>query len=138
MQWYLNGNAIPGAIEANYLPTESGTYSIKLKDINGCLASSENFSISILANEEVNPYFQITAFPNPTQNEIILGLPDKLQKMAELNIQVWNLQGQLLKTLNFPKPSQQISLDVSTFPTGSYLISFPEIPNQTGIKFVKF
>ncbi len=138
MQWYLNGNAIPGAIEANYLPTESGTYSIKLKDINGCLASSENFSISILANEEVNPYFQITAFPNPTQNEIILGLPDILQKMAELNIQVWNLQGQLLKTLNFPKPSQQISLDVSTFPTGSYLISFPEIPNQTGIKFVKF
>lgn len=138
MQWYLNGKAIPGAIEANYLPTESGTYAIKLTDINGCVASSENYRISILANEELNPYMQISAFPNPTQNEITLGLPDKLRQTASLKVELWNQVGQRIKTVNFENPSQQIRLDVRELTNGNYIISFPEIPNQAGIKFVKF
>lgn len=138
MQWYLNGKAIPGAVEANYMPTESGTYAIKLTDINGCLASSENYSISILANEELNPYLQITAFPNPTQNEITLGLPDELLHSASLKIELWNQVGQRIKTVNFENPSQQIHIDVRELTNGNYIFSFPEIPNQAGIKFVKF
>jgi len=138
MQWYLNGKAIPGAVEANYMPTESGTYAIKLTDINGCLASSENYSISILANKELNPFMQITAFPNPTQNEITLGLPDELLHSASLKIELWNQVGQRIKTVNFENPSQQIRIDVRELMNGNYIISFPEIPNQAGIKFVKF
>jgi hypothetical protein len=120
------------------LPTESGTYAIKLTDINGCVASSENYRISILANEELNPYMQISAFPNPTQNEITLGLPDKLRQTASLKVELWNQVGQRIKTVNFENPSQQIRLDVRELTNGNYIISFPEIPNQAGIKFVKF
>jgi hypothetical protein len=138
MQWYFNGKAITGANEATYFPTESGTYSIKLTDINGCPASSENFSISILANEEVNPFIQITAYPNPTNNEIFLGLPDSILPRKSLLVQLWNNVGQLVKTINYASLSKQIALDVSNVANGNYLISFPEISNQTGIKFVKF
>jgi hypothetical protein len=138
MQWYLNGKAISGAIEANYMPTESGSYAIKLTDVNGCPASSENFNISILANEEVNPFIQITAYPNPTNNEIFLGLPDSILPRKSLLVQLWNNVGQLVKTINYSSLSKQITLDVSNVANGNYLISFPEISNQTGIKFVKF
>ncbi len=138
MQWYLNGQAIIGATEANYSPTESGTYAIKLTDINGCTASSENFNISILANEEVNPFTQITAFPNPTQHEIFLGIPDKLRQSNMLKIQIWNTLGKLIQTKTYDKPSRQITLDVHDLANGNYFISFPEITNQPGIKFIKF
>lgn len=138
MQWYLNGKAISGAIEANYMPTESGSYVIKLTDVNGCPASSENFNISILASEEVNPFIQITAYPNPTNNEIFLGLPDSILPRKSLLVQLWNNVGQLVKTINYSSLSKQITLDVSNVANGNYLISFPEISNQTGIKFVKF
>lgn len=138
MQWYLNGKAISGAIEANYMPTASGNYIIKLTDINGCPASSENFTISILANEETSPFKQITAFPNPTQDEIILGFPDGLLPPKEVKIQLWNNAGQLIREQKLASQNSKISLDVRSLPTGNYLIGFPEIPNQMGIKFVKF
>jgi hypothetical protein len=138
MQWYLNGKAISGAIEANYMPTESGNYVIKLTDINGCPASSENFTISILANEETSPFAQITAFPNPTQDEIILGIPEGLLYQKEVRIQLWNNTGQLIREEKQASQKNKFSLDVRSLPAGNYLIGFPEIPNQMGIKFVKF
>jgi hypothetical protein len=138
MQWYLNGKAITGATDQNYTPTQSGTYAIKLTDINGCPASSENFIISILANDELNPYVQITAFPNPAQNEINLGIPDRLQQSGPLKVQIANTLGQLVQTTTYEMPSRQVTLDIRAIPNGIYVISFPEISNQTGIKFVKF
>lgn len=138
MQWYFNGNAISGANEANYMPTASGNYIIKLTDINGCPASSENFTISILANKETSPFTQITAFPNPTQDEIILGFPDGLSPQKEVKIQLWNNAGQVILVQKLVIQSSKINLDVRSLPAGNYLIGFPEIPNQMGIKFVKF
>ena len=138
MQWYINGKAITGATDPNYTPTQSGTYAIKLTDINGCPASSENFIISILANDELNPYVQITAFPNPAQNEINLGIPDRLQQSGPLKVQIANTLGQLVQTTTYEMPSRQVTLDIRAIPNGIYVISFPEISNQTGIKFVKF
>ena len=138
MQWYFNGKAISGATEANYMPTESGSYVIKLTDINGCPASSENFTISILANNETSPFTQITAYPNPTLDEIILGIPDGLLPPKEVKIQLWNNSGQLIREQKMASPNSKISFDVRSLPVGNYLIGFPEIPNQLGIKFVKF
>lgn len=138
LQWYLNGNAIPGATQANYLPTESGRYTIKLTDINGCLASSENFTISILASEEVNPFTEIIAFPNPTNEKIELGFPHLFILPNKVKIQVWNNSGQLIKEMEIAPQNRKIGLDVESLPVGNYLIVFPSLPNQKGIKFVKF
>jgi hypothetical protein len=138
MQWYFNGKMINGATDVSYLPTESGIYSIKLTDINGCPTNSENYTISILANEEVNPFSQITAFPNPAQDEIVLGLPDALLSNNRVKVQLWNQQGQLIRELSFEGKEKKISIDVRKLPVGTYIIGFPELTHQTGIKFVKF
>lgn len=138
LQWYLNGNLIPGANSVNYMPTESGNYSIKLTDVNGCPVTSDNYRVSILANEERNPYSLITAFPNPTQKEIILGLPDEILNKSLLKVQIWNMQGQLIREERYAPKDRKISLDLSQTPNGTYLIQLPEIPEAKGIKFVKF
>ena len=138
LQWYLNGNAISGATSLNFTPTESGNYSIKLIDVNGCPVVSDNYRISILANEEVNPYLQITAFPNPTQEEIILGLPDAIIIQKAVKVQLWNLQGQLIREEIYLPKDRKINLEVGELPQGIYLIQLPDFPNGKGIKFVKF
>ncbi len=137
LQWFLNGNPIPGANSINFAPIESGIYTIKLTDTNGCPATSDNYRISILANEEKNPYLQITAFPNPTQKEVILGLPDEFLK-TPLKVQVWNIQGQLMREGIYSTKDKRINIDVAEFPNGNYLIQFPEIPEAKGVKFIKF
>ena len=138
LQWYLNGNIIPGATQATYLPTQSGNYTIKLTDLNGCLASSENFTISILAAEELNPYTNITAFPNPTHDVIELGFPDLLQLPKQVKIQIWNTLGQMIQEQETEVQNHKISVDVQRLPMGNYLMGFPNLPNQKGIKFLKF
>lgn len=138
LQWYFNGKVINGATDVTYLPTESGVYSIKLTDVNGCLTSSENYTISILANEEANPFSQITAFPNPAQDEIVLGLPDELLMNNRVKVQLWNNQGQLIREQSFEGIDKKVRIDVRKLPVGTYIIGFPELTNQTGIKFVKF
>ncbi len=42
-QWYLNGNAIAGAINNTYTPTVTGSYSVGGFDSNGCFKSVDNF-----------------------------------------------------------------------------------------------
>jgi hypothetical protein len=138
LQWFLNGNLIPGATQATYLPTQSGNYTIKVTDINGCLASSENFTISILAAEELNPYTNITAFPNPTHDVIELGFPDLLLLPKQVKIQIWNNLGQMIQEQETEVKNHKISVDVQRLPLGNYLMGFPNLPNQKGIKFLKF
>ncbi len=138
MQWYVDGNAIPGATSLTYVPIQAGSYSIKLTDINGCLANSENYTIRILSTEEPNPYLQLSAFPNPTQKEIILGLPDAIVALNKLRVQLWNLQGQLIRDEIVTPKDRTMSMDVGQLPNGTYIIQLPEIPTIQGIKFVKF
>ncbi len=137
-QWYLNGISIPGATTADFFPKESGSYTIKVTDINGCTVESDNYNVSILASEEQNPFTQMTAFPNPTQNEIVIGLPEQLLPANEMTIQLYTNSGQLIRAERLPTENRKIRVDVHALPVGNYLIAFPELTNQQGIKFVKF
>jgi hypothetical protein len=42
-QWFLNGNLIPGATDAYYLPTENGIYTVELTNAQGCSTLSYPF-----------------------------------------------------------------------------------------------
>jgi hypothetical protein len=134
----LNGISIPGATTADFSPKESGSYTIKVTDINGCPVESDNYNVSILASDEQNPFAQMTAFPNPAQNEIVIGLPEQLLPAKEITIQLYTNSGQLIREENLVSENHKIRVDIHALPVGNYLIAFPELTNQKGIKFVKF
>lgn len=137
-QWLFNDIIIPGANGGELLPTSSGNYTVKVTDSNGCSAISDSYAISILANEEVNPFKQITAFPNPTQDEIVLGLPDSYSPEMEISVQIINSIGQCVHEQKHVSRTKKIRIDVRSLPTGQYIIAFPGKPTQVGIKFIKF
>ncbi len=133
MQWYLEETKIPGATEPKYLPTQSGAYKIQLIDSNGCLATSDKLFISILGKEIENPFYQITAFPNPTQSGIQLGIPDKWKSISA-RISIIDLTGKRW----MEKPLNADLIDLRGLPSGTYFIQFEGIPDQKPIKFIKF
>ncbi|MEZ4943325.1 MAG: PKD domain-containing protein [Saprospiraceae bacterium] len=47
-QWFFNGNPIPGATSANFLPDQSGTYYAELTDFFGCVSQSGPLTLNLL------------------------------------------------------------------------------------------
>lgn len=47
LQWYQNGNPVPGADSASFLATESGDYYVLATSPQGCFASSDTIFIAI-------------------------------------------------------------------------------------------
>ena len=47
-QWMLSGNALSGITSANYTPTVSGDYNVKVTDaITGCVATSSSTAVTV-------------------------------------------------------------------------------------------
>jgi gliding motility-associated-like protein len=46
-QWMLSGNALSGITSANYTPTVSGDYSVKVTDAAGCVATSSATAVTV-------------------------------------------------------------------------------------------
>jgi PKD repeat protein len=56
-QWYLGGNAIPGATNSFYVASQSGNYMVEITDSNGCYAVSLAYIFSFnitIANFSAN------------------------------------------------------------------------------------
>ena len=72
-QWYLNTGALSGATGQKYKVMNSGTYTIKVTDGNGCQSAlSANFPVLITAVSNIvmnNKDWQV--FPNPVTNGIL-------------------------------------------------------------------
>jgi acetyl esterase/lipase len=76
---------------------------------------------SVLAiNELGNINDMVVVYPNPTNSFITLQFSDEI-KFEEILIEVYNLQGSLLRTF-VPKGNNQ-NYDLSKFPNGTYLVT---------------
>ena len=72
-QWYRNDTLILGATDSIYIPTQIGTYSVKVSNQHGCSNISESIEVTNVAVEEYlsnqgNGILQI--FPNPSPGEV--------------------------------------------------------------------
>lgn len=135
IQWYLNDVAIAGATATTYKPTANGVYKVKLKDINGCLASAI-YGITILASAADNPYATFYAFPNPASDRLQIGIPNP-HTASNYRLRITDMQGREMRDVRIESRENKLSLDISSLPIGNYVINFPELENQVSIKFQK-
>ncbi len=70
----------------------------------------------ITTNNSSNSSFHI--FPNPIQNKAILSLHNSKSQLIE----IYNFQGQLVKQIKCPPNQQQLIIEVSDLPQGTYII----------------
>ncbi len=135
IQWYFNDVAIAGATATTYKPTANGVYKVKLKDINGCVATA-SYGITILATAADNPFSTFYAFPNPATEVLHIGVPSAFLA-PNYRVRISDMQGKEMRDSRVESRDNRLSLDISALPTGNYVISFPELENQVSIKFQK-
>lgn len=69
-QWYKNGQVINGAVNASYTATDTGWYSLKVTDGNGC---SDSAFYQIKGATSIGKYVNgpaIVVFPNPVKDMV--------------------------------------------------------------------
>lgn len=94
-QWFLNGTAITGATGKTLTPTQSGSYTVTVTDINGCQRTSAVFSYVVTAIPVVNdPQFNLQAVPNPNTGSFTLSF--KAGKKENIQIELLSAYGQLV------------------------------------------
>ncbi|MEM1220792.1 MAG: aryl-sulfate sulfotransferase, partial [Bacteroidota bacterium] len=95
-QWYLDGEAIPGAVSNTYLATTLGTYTVASLSEGGCPTFSEPIEVILLSNQELTPVdSNCVLFPNPAINELYIRWDYPIKEMLILNS-----QGQLVQAIN--------------------------------------
>ncbi|HMQ76020.1 MAG TPA: hypothetical protein PKE21_08900 [Flavobacteriales bacterium] len=70
-QWSVDGQPIPGATDAWYVPTASGAYTVTITDGNGCTSTSQPYTYIFTAVAMVRNA-ELRAWPNPTQGTLWL------------------------------------------------------------------
>ncbi len=103
-------------------------YRIKHLDNSGGSALSDMRQI-ILHNGDLTAI----AYPNPVNSKLFVELTDV--EKAEGNIEVYNVQGIMMKTQKFTQDQVRYEIDMSELPSGNYYIKLTQ--NDGTIKTVK-
>ena len=114
------------------------TYSIKTEDSYGYISETKydylfgklDLGLTSDFNSLINNQITISAFPNPTNEKVLIDLGDK-----EVSgfLDVFNISGELLERLDFTNKID-LELDLSTHSQGMYFI---KINSPEGIGMVK-
>ena len=123
-QWYLNGVPINGAISQNHTATQSGNYTVVIRDINECY-SSPSAPFFLTGTE---PGFQagieFEIYPNPTTGifDLIISTQNNNKK---IDVFIADVQGKTIyqATLSVNNSSVTKRIDISGYARGIYTLT---------------
>lgn len=121
-QWFLNNDSILGAVQNNYVISQSGWYSVVITDSNGCSALSDSVFVSPVGIEEISDT-RFNIFPNPVKDVLYIQIISKAGEF--LNIELNDITGRNLKTIfkgNSPYAFSKFNLPVKTFSKGVFIL----------------
>lgn len=124
-QWYKDKIEISDATGKEYIPTESGDYTVTTTDENNCtseMSESTNIVVSIQDNNESG----IRIYPNPAEDYVIVENINLYVK----NITLYTSMGHAIYIINNPEKNSKFNL--SGFSAGLYFI---EVITSDGLKY---
>ncbi|MEN9332251.1 MAG: hypothetical protein RLZZ94_1341 [Bacteroidota bacterium] len=92
-QWYLNGNAINGAINNLYTANQSGTYKLCVTDSNGCFNCSDSLVFNFTGISSNNLSEFVNVYPNPNDGTFQIKLNSVI---VDDVVQIINTLGQIV------------------------------------------
>lgn len=124
VQWYKDGEAIPGATDPVLPITAGGSYQVEIT-VDGCTVRSAAFEdegIITDVDEEINQAVRI--YPNPAQETLVTELPVGLIR-GEVQVQLINSQGKLLQEQRLTPQGavQRSTFNTGSLPTGLYIVT---------------
>jgi hypothetical protein len=120
VQWYYEGNPIPGGNTASITMNGDGEYTAVITSGAGCEASASG---EYQAPTSVNEFSSMTykIYPMPTSGQFTLEI---YKLSSSLNVRLTDVLGKELVMYNFSQPSSQqiLQFDISDKATGVYFI----------------
>lgn len=133
-QWIdcSTNTAIAGATNRSFTPSSSGEYAVEV-EVNGCVDTSTCVVVDIANSLKDELQLDVVAAPNPTEGMLQIRLG---QSFREASVQVYSLQGQLVLTTEV-RNSDQAELDVSSLPSGMYILTIQSEDKRGSLKVKK-
>lgn len=115
-QWYLNDQPVDGANGRTHILEENGIYSVRVTDVNGCTHLSGPFEVGNLGVFETILAMRTFIMPNPAFESV--SIESEIGTMLKITDQFGR---EMLKDESITKNR---TLDVSSYPSGVYLVLF--------------
>ncbi len=128
-QWLLNGAIVTGATSLNFLPTQSGLYTLRVTSPQGCIGISNaiNFIVTGLETSSANSLTDWSVFPIPFQNEL------RITAQSPFNYQIMDLRG--VVHLSGLSEASEASCFTNDLASGMYLVKIT-LKGQTYVRKV--
>ncbi len=135
-QWNLNGTPIVGANGNYHVITVAGaTYSVTVMDSIGfCSSTSSNF---VGFDELTNFGFNYSVYPNPSNDVMYLNLQTTTND--EISFEITDVLGKLVysKTITNSLGQEKITIDLSNYKKGIYLLTLKNNKGSSTKKVVR-
>jgi alpha-tubulin suppressor-like RCC1 family protein len=121
-QWYYNGNPIPAANDSSMLIGAHGVYYVEVTFAGGCTGISPVYDyFSGMEDTQAAQDFRI--FPNPSNGEFNIEFAGQsLNSDEKITIIIRDLPGKIVYSKQISTADTQISVDLGSRATGSYMI----------------
>ncbi len=138
--WYVNGTELTASQgKSSITTTQTGTYSVKVTDANGCSATSSSVNVTITAIEaEVAANGGYKIFPNPTRGKVTVQVAaDNFLSTAQAEL--ISVTGTTVekKALDYQQSIYTTDFDLASLAAGIYFIRVTT-DNYTKILKVSF
>lgn len=131
-QWLdcTNGDtAIAGATDRIYSVVKNGSYAVEITQ-DECVDTSSCIrvvNVGLTKNKSTDNFLKV--FPNPTNERFTVELPQNLNFES---IELYSIDGKFFESI--PVSSNPLSIDVSNYPVGIYLIRYGYLTSKVTIQ----
>jgi hypothetical protein len=128
IQWFFNGELLPGEVQQTLTPQVTGLYSLRLRTAQGCESFAEReFTVTGLEDDLAR---SIQVYPNPTSDEFNIAYSGVGEVAGAL------LDGQGRAVQQFSVESQATTVDVRALQPGFYIFRFKSDKNVSFKKVI--
>lgn len=133
-QWFLNGEAIDGATEQNYVITESGAYSVQIINSDGCTLISADESVILSSLDEFENVHGVSIVQNPINDVLELRFASLISQ--GLNLEIIDNTGKLVFNSLIGDGASTWAEDLGFLADGRYTLILSNKEGRSTIPFV--
>lgn len=121
LQWYFEGNPIPGANDHLYVPTQTGYYSLLVSNAEGCQTFTDPVFFDFSSATLPASVARFMLAPNPTSDQTMLTL--ELRRGGNTTIFLTDGQGRTIFSQTHQEQKIALPIDLRGLPAGTYFLN---------------